>query len=432
MRAEADFGPASRDRLLHRLDRGATPWRIAAAVLAVHAVWILGYFAAGHEIRDFIKIGPSFVTRSHASSVIRYDPHYAYPQNHDLTALGQGYDGQFSYYIALDPSKARYYIDEPSYRYQRILYPLVVRFTALARPSVVPWTMLIINWLAVAGGVLALGAWLRRKGVSAWFAVIYGIYPGMLVALQRDLTEPLAYGLVASAIYLFDFGGSRGLVWSGVVFGLAALARETTLIFALLFGFSLLAGRPNATAEVADRPARLRHAATFGLLTLVPFTAWTVALWSWLGVPHGGTSDLTAPLIGAFQTAITPTRQPVNLLFVVIPSLLATGVATSSLRRLGGRTERLCLIVNVAFIIILASGKVWATYTSMGRVSVAIVLAALICLPHLAPLRPLAARSLRDVFKPESLAGLAPIASATLWLAMIPAVMYYGFSSVKV
>lgn len=411
--------------------RSASPLRVGLVVLVVHAVWIALYFAAGHEVRDFIKIGPNFVTRSHASSVIRYDPHYAYPQNHDVTQQGQGFDGQFVYYIALDPSKARYYIDDPSYRYERILYPIAARFTALAQRSVVPWTMLIINWLAVGGGVIALGAWLRRKGVSPWFAVIYGVYPGVLLALQRDLTEPLAYGLVALAVYLFDFGGRRGLLWSGLTFGLAALARETTLVFALLFGMSILAGRPNAASRSSERSSRFAQAIPFGILALVPVGVWTLIAFSWLGQPNAG-APLAAPLIGAFQVPFKLTRQPVDLVFAVIPALLAGGIAVTGVRRGTAMTERLCVLVNVIILIVFAGPKVWATYTSIGRVSIAIVLAALLCLPYLEPSRFRRWSSLRAVFDAASPVSLVAVATAALWLAMIPAVMYYGFSSVKI
>lgn len=401
-------------------------------VLAVHAVWIALYFAAGHEVRDFIKIGRTYVTRSHVSSVIRFDPHYAYPQNHQAGSAGSGYDGQFSYYIALDPSKARYYIDAPSYRYQRILYPMLARFTALERASAVPWTMLILNWLAVAGGVVALGAWLARKGISCWFALIYGLFPGMFIALQRDLTEPLAYGLVALAIYLFDFGGRRGLLWSGLAFGLAALARETTLVFALLFGVSIILGRPNATGSMAERRSRIVSAAAFGLLALGPVLVWTVALWSWLGAASGQATNLAPPFAGAFQVPFRAVRQPVDILFAALPAMLVAAVAVRRLRLGAGRTELLCLLVNVGLLIVLASGKVWDTYTSMGRQSIAIVLAALICLPYLSPRLEPGLRSVRALISARRPTYLLLVASACLWLVMIPVVVYYGFSSVRV
>jgi hypothetical protein len=405
---------------IYSLARRATPVRVALAVLCLHLVWIVAYFAAGHEVRDFIKIGPKFVASSDASDVIRIDPDYDYPPNHDQAAQGLGFDGQFTYYIALDPSRAHRYIDshdEPAYRYQRILYPILARFTALGQPSAVPWTMLAINLLSVGLGVLALGSWLRRKGISSLFATLYGLYPGLLVALQRDLTEPLAYGLVACAVYLFDFGGWRGVLGAGSAFGAAALARETTIVFAVLFAVSILAGRPNASEADNVRDCLARFA-VFSLLALVPVAIWTLELWSWLGTAEQGRDNLTAvPFGGIFENSLRLARQPVELVFVALPAVILATVA-APLRTRPGRVERLCLIANVLAIIVFASGSVWVAYTSIGRVSVAVVLAALLCLPYLLRERPAPVRTL--------------LVAWGLLMALFPIVLAYGFSTVEV
>ncbi len=93
------------------LVRGASPVRVTVVVLAFHALWMAAFFATGHEVRDFIRIGPAVVRSSHVSTVIRYDPTYAYPANHDISHPGLGYDGQYYYYVALDPARARYYME---------------------------------------------------------------------------------------------------------------------------------------------------------------------------------------------------------------------------------------------------------------------------------------------------------------------------------
>ena len=60
--------------------------------------------------RVAVKIGYLDVQRSQASQVIKLDPTYKYPPNHE-GPNGTGFDGQLYYYIALDPANARYYID---------------------------------------------------------------------------------------------------------------------------------------------------------------------------------------------------------------------------------------------------------------------------------------------------------------------------------
>src|SRR5438094_8299950 len=96
-----------------------TVWAATAVVLAFHAVWIGSYLAAGHQTRDFIKIGIFYEGLSHASHVIKVDPTYVPPRNREA-GQGNGYDGQFSYYMALDFTHARYYLDFPAYRYSRL------------------------------------------------------------------------------------------------------------------------------------------------------------------------------------------------------------------------------------------------------------------------------------------------------------------------
>jgi hypothetical protein len=389
--------------------------KVAVAVLALYAVSIGAYLGAGHSVRDYTDIGPRFIQLSQASSVISSAPILRYGEHHNAER-DLGYDGQFYYFIALDPSRARHYIDSPPYRYERILYPMLVRFAALEQPAAVPWMMVIINWLAVGAGVLALAAWLARRGASPWLAALYGLFPGMLIAVQHDLTEPLAYGLVALAIYLFDFGGRRGVLLSGVAFGLAALCRETTLLFAVLFGLSIIAGRVNANPR-SEVGARLRQTLGFFSLALTPFAAWLAVDYSWLGVPHPGTVD-AVPFKGIFG----PFNPTLQLAFVGIPALL---FAATQLRRLGareGRLERYCLLANTALAIVFSTNALWVNYMGIGRAGIAIVLAALLCMPSLATRASLTARG-------SYLRAVIPARIAfTLWMAPLAFVFYASFA----
>ena len=55
----------------------ASVWTVAAVALAFHAVWIGSYLAAGHQARDFIKIGTLYERASDRSKVIKVDPSVA-------------------------------------------------------------------------------------------------------------------------------------------------------------------------------------------------------------------------------------------------------------------------------------------------------------------------------------------------------------------
>src|SRR3984893_8534306 len=269
-----------------RLRRAA--WLVPVPVLLLYGIWIFASYGPGHDPRDAVLIGRHFVTQSQASSAIKLDPGYSYP------AGESGYDGEFVYFTALDPVNARYYVDAPSYRYTRIVYPLLARALALGRPSLIPWTLLLINWLAICGGALAAALWLRRRGQPPWFAIAYGFYPGLLVALQRDTTEALAYGLVALGMFLWDFGGRRRIVWSALVFTLAALTRETTVVFPVLYGLGVFLWTPpprpspaRGEGESGNPPPRPSPARGGGAVLIaaavVPLLIYKAFLVVWLG-----------------------------------------------------------------------------------------------------------------------------------------------------
>src|SRR5437879_5146479 len=73
------------------------PLVVALAVAAVYAAAIGHWFHAGHSPREFVYVGQEFVQRSDASPAIRHGP----VQPTSWT----GFDGQFFYYIALDPRR---------------------------------------------------------------------------------------------------------------------------------------------------------------------------------------------------------------------------------------------------------------------------------------------------------------------------------------
>ncbi|MDQ3928302.1 MAG: hypothetical protein M3328_04040, partial [Chloroflexota bacterium] len=188
------------------------------------------------DVRDFAVISRKFVTQSDKSSVIKLDPDYNYEKN------GEGYDGQFAYFIALDPPGARYYLDQPVYRYTRILYPVLARVAALGRTEWVPFTLVLMNILSVTVGTWALAAWCLKHRLTPWLALVYTFCIGQVLAFSRDLNEMLAYSLVAVGVYFLDCLPHRSLNWllAGLTFGLAGLARETTLIFPFLFALGMV------------------------------------------------------------------------------------------------------------------------------------------------------------------------------------------------
>lgn len=126
-------------------------WKIRTVIAVccgVHIGWILVFFALQHDVRDLIRLGPERIAQSDRSQSIRLDTGYVPPANPDVDRPGEGYDGQFYYYLAVDPANARFYMDSPGYRYLRPVYPAAARALALGFREAIPWTLLLVNLVA--------------------------------------------------------------------------------------------------------------------------------------------------------------------------------------------------------------------------------------------------------------------------------------------
>lgn len=386
-----------------------SPWAPAVLILLGYGWWLLIAFRAGHEARDFIVIGPPFVRQAHTSAVIKLDPHYHYLPG------TSGYDGQFAYFIALDPVHARDYLDTksagaagPDYRYTRILYPMLARLLALGQARAIPYTLLAINWLAVAFGTLAVAAWLRRKRLSPWFALLYGLYPGIFVAVQRDLNEALAFALVALGVYLYDLGRGRILWAAGLSFALASLARETTLVFPFVYAVS-------AWSELRSSRRSDRNQLLLGFIVLSfgPFLLWKGFLWYWLGTMGrtGGLYPQLVPFGGLLSYWPWASDAVEQLIAIVIPAMLCLCLCIWGLKRRLFRPELWALLLNILLFVVFLNSKSYVEYYASGRIATGVVLAALYCLPLFHTL----ARGIRWWIW----------ACALLWLSLLPALTVF-------
>jgi hypothetical protein len=375
-----------------------SPWTVAILVSFLYGVWLVGSLRAGQDVRDFMHLGTSWVQRSEVSSVIKFDPAYRY--DGDI-----GYDGQFFYFIAADPVHARYYLDDSSYRYGRILYPLTARLLALGKADLIPYTLLALNWLAIGVGTYAVAQWLRRKGVFPGFALVFGLYPGLHIALQRDTSEATSYALVAVAIYLFDFGKRFGRLGAALAFALAILARETALLFALPYGLSLLLQGGHFTWRTRLL-TNWRQVGAFTALTLGPYVLYKGFLRLWLG-SFGRPPDLqTIPFRGIlYYQNLTP-GQVEEYRTVIFPALICLAVALWALTRRLWSREVAVLLVNILVLVVFLPAESYIDVSSAGRIATGVVLAALFSLPSVQSLT----AGDRSWF----------FASSALWLSLAP------------
>jgi hypothetical protein len=220
---------------------------------------------------------------------------------------------------------------------------------------------------------------------------------------------------VATAIYLFDFGGRYRHVWAGAVFGLAGLARQTALIFPLcLLAYMLLTDARGHALRQRMRE-NLGRSSVFAVLSLGPFLVYVAILYVWLGSIARGTLLERVPfegLIASRDWAVK--RQGVDIAFIVLPSLVAAGAVVAALKAGVRRVEFAYLLVNVFLLVVLLHRLSYGDgYPSAGRITSGVVLAAVLCVPRLRAAGRKAERAL--------------LASLALWLVMLPVIFVYGF-----
>jgi len=306
---------------------------------------------------DYVKMDFADLRNGHGSS----------PEIERAAAEGPvhsaGYDGEFFYFIALDPTGAAPYLGAPAYRYGRIVYPLVARAAALGRPDWIRGSLVVVNALAIAAAAFFFGLIFIRWDLSAWWALLVATYPGLMaVAFTRDTSEPLAYAIALAGMWVLVRAKSVEVgtaAAAGAIFAAAALARETTLLFPL-------------AAAIAYRQRR-RAALTLAAVSLLPYAAWKGFLALHFGnAGSGGIITSPVPFHGIFSVRPWSSDQLLVVLTVVVPALiwLVLGV-----RALFTDLTALLVVANSLFLIFLGP-SVFDGYGSTGRVATGCAIAA--------------------------------------------------------
>lgn len=231
----------------------------------------------------------------------------------------EGYDGQFIYFIALDPNPVSVapLLDVPAYRYQRILMPLLARLVSMGTPSAIPWILPVLGIIALVCGTWAVSVLLDGWGVSRWYALVYGLWAGFTLALIVDLPEPLAYGLVAGGILAID---RDRLILGWVLMGLSVFAKEVTILFvaAAILGYA--------------SQRRWREACLLGLIALMPFLLFQLWLCTVFGEPGIGSGGAMAtpfeliPFMGFLRIGASSMVYLLAMAVVFVPAVILPAV----------------------------------------------------------------------------------------------------------
>lgn len=285
--------PAERSRASWRADVAwsrAEPWLALALVALVNIVMARAYWVLqGYNVKRGYAAWAAFADIGTISgSHLGLD-------NLVMNNNPTGFDGQFYYYLALDPSQpficARHAprcaldIAFGEERAERILYPYTASALTLGHPHAVPYALLLVNFVAILVITWLVGQMASEVGVSRWFGAAVGLYCGLGLGFLRDLADPYAVMWVVVAIYLLR---KQRPVLAALAVAAALLTREQLILTLPLLGAPLLVQR------------RWGLLAICSALALGPFIAWQVvlrALWGkWAliagdtqgaGVAHG-------------------------------------------------------------------------------------------------------------------------------------------------
>lgn len=247
------------DRLLRRTDR---PWAAALVALAVAALFVGARlaFAADGRVEAFVLVGSDHVLdRSQLPD--------------DLpVAAGQGYDGQFYYRMAVEPTDLSLRDDDDALaldlelRRTRIGYPALAWAVSGGQASLVPVTLVLVNLVAVGAGAASGAVLAGAAGRHALWGLLPVGWPGLVTTLGRDLTELSAVALVLGGMAALARGRP---VAAALAFSAAALCRET----ALLLVAALLITR---AVGYVRRPGRVQRTDLAWCAPVVVFVAWQV------------------------------------------------------------------------------------------------------------------------------------------------------------
>lgn len=244
--------------------RGLPPWAVAALTLGLASLFVVArwWLAADGDVARFVVAGTLLTS-----------PEAGVPR-----LPGPGYDGQFSYRLALDPTDLRLEAQgialDSALRLQRITYPALVFVVALGQTAWVPTALVLVNLLGLAA-IAFLGAHLARDlGRAPICGLLLAGFFGFVVSLGRDLTEITTAATLLGGVLAWQRGRHA---LAALSFSAAVLSRESALLFV---GAYLL-----AELAAAWRGGRLRvRPVLLASLPLAAFGAWQVICWRVVGV----------------------------------------------------------------------------------------------------------------------------------------------------
>ncbi len=332
-----------------------------------------------------------------------------------LLVPSAGYDGQFYYRLALDPTNwhatAFGITMDQSYRYTRIGYPVLAWIFSLGQHQLVPVVLVVLNLLGVAAMAMLGGVFARQSGRHALWGLAFAAYFGLVISVGRDTAEPLAEACLLGGLLACRRGGTPMYLLATALFTYGAITRETILFAPAAIAVTRLIAiaRRRSTPGLADL-TWVVPAAVYGLVEVavhfvvkgefpllanssrnltVPFTALVDALKynaAHINTAHLSPIDISmleyatlAIFILAGLAVLTVTTAPAHerlafVFFVLQLGLLSSQIWTSTF----GEGRSLIEPYLMALVLLVATPRRYLSWPYLGMITACVLPALLV------------------------------------------------------
>ena len=344
------------------------------AVLAIGGFIVLRLVLAAHgDISRFAVAGNQWA-----------DPRLV-PRSLFVFPHSSGYDGQFYWRLAADPTNvhlARHLgvaLDVPI-RLNRLGYPALGWLLAGGDRAGVPTSLVVVNALALVALARLGVAAARERGLSSFWGLTLLVVPGLVGALSRDLTEVVSTTLVVAGILAMR---RRAWLLAALAWTAAVLTRETSAVVVVAFAAV-------AAYEVVRRRRSPDRTDWAWVVPLVVAAGWQQLMHHVIGTyPLTSSSNCCVgpPVVGLVQSVhgwfapggvVQLAKGSILVLQVVAGAVLVViALSTRAERR---RPAEVLALVLTTLVVLLGSRNPWAANLDLRLATDAMAIAWLLLL----------------------------------------------------
>ena len=278
---------------------------------------------------------------------------------------GNGYDGQYNYYIAKDLVFKDAFTD--AFRYQRILYPLLAKVVSFGNDRWLCYSFIIINLLSILLGMIYLKKLIEMNQAKTSLnslLILYGLNLGFILGTLYDLGTPLAISLMVVGLY-FCKREKVGLCSLFLACSLLTMENAILVIVPLFLYFIW---------------KKAVQKSIFMLISMVPWLLWQLILWNHfrvipilssagvLTLPFYGMAQQLFDIISHHYSSWTELLRQTNIVWMMLFVLVSLVISVALFSKY---KDLFSLLVagQALFGVLLSQPMIWAhTITSPARV----------------------------------------------------------------